>query len=192
MGQANRIEEKGTNQKDKPPKNLTGKTIVTPQGKVRNGQRKPFKKANLKEQAEIIDFVANMLIRQASRYEIHKAVESQFGKSWDQTDRSYVTRAKEQIRKATNITKDQAREIGLGVLLDVVKTEKGNVRVNAERRLSEIFGYNSPTQHRIGDPSGQPISPAVIAPIVNFIIPDNGRKASHDRNGQPAKSRDGD
>lgn len=138
----------------KPPKNLTGKTIITPLGKIRPGRRKPFHKATRQVQDEIIDFVAKLLTRQASRYEIHKAVEAKFDLGWDQTDRTYIPRAKEQIRKATSISKDQAREIGLGVLLDVVKTEKGNVRVNAERRLSEIFGYNAPTRTELSGPDG--------------------------------------
>lgn len=157
-------------QPPKPPKNLTGKTIVTPQGKVRNGNRKPFKKANLQEQAEIIDFVAKLLVRQASKYEIHKAVEAKFNKSWKQTDAIYLGRARAQIRKATSITKDQAREIGLGVLLDVVKTEKGNVRVNAERRLSEIFGYNAPTRTELTGADGGPIATKEENPLAGASI----------------------
>lgn len=154
----------------KPPKNLTGKSIATPNGKIRPGNRKPFRKATLEEQAEIIDFVAKLLVRQASKFEIHKAVETKFGKSWQQTDVVYLTRAREQVRKAASITKDQAREIGLGVLLDVVKTEKGNVRVNAERRLSEIFGYNAPTRTELTGADGGPIATKEENPLAGASI----------------------
>lgn len=159
----------------KHPKNLTGKTIVTPEGKIRPGNRKPMKKATLEQMEERIDFCLKLLIRGATTAEIHKAMADRFDIHWRTIDDIYIVRARKLRQERAGISNGEARDFVITNLLDVVKTEKGSVRVSACAQLSEIFGCYAPKHHRFADPDGKALAPAIIAPVVNFIIPDNGR-----------------
>jgi len=141
--------------KVKPPKNLTGKTV----NGVRPNNRKPYKKSTVREIEEIVDAVCIMLVRQFTKTQIHTAVENKFNKDWSTTDRIYIPRAKERLAKQASQTKEEAKSNGIGVLLDILRTGTAKERIMAERRLSEIHGYNAPTHHtqHISTPIGEKI-----------------------------------
>ena len=138
---------------EKPPKNLTGKT----KDGVRPNNRVPYKKATNRQIHEIIDFVADMLARTWTKTQIHRAVAAKYKKDWSTTDRIYIPRAKELLTQRAAMTTGEAKEVGINVLLGIIRTGTPSERTRAEQRLSFIFGYNAPTEHRIATPFGQPI-----------------------------------
>ena len=158
----------------RPPKNTSGKTNAQ---NVRPNQRKPFTKATNRQVSERIStLTVEILTNPTAKFgDLERFCKSRFNISYRQAA-EYITRAKETIARQSQMTKSEAKELGIGVLVDRLRKEtttQGTVAI--EKRISEIFGYNAPTQHRIGDPSGRPLAPAVIAPSVHVHIVSNGR-----------------
>ena len=163
--------------KPKPPLNTTGKAIVLADGrKIRNGQRRPFHKSTLEQQERITEFVADMLIGLAKPHEIKDAVRKEFNRQ-HRTAVAYIARAKKLLRKQAEMMPQDAKGIGVHVLLGVMRSGKPSERVAAERRFSEIYGYNAPTRSEITGPDGAPLT-TVVAPQVSVMILDNGRDAA--------------
>ena len=145
---------------------------------IRPGQKTPFRKATDEEKSERVEWLANQFAGNplltngaakklmATRYRLkHRQIAE------------YIARARNCLDVRANMSKSAAKEIGVNALLNILAKEKGSVVVQAERRLSEIFGYNAPAivQNRLADAQGKPFSPTAIAPIVRFIIPHNNR-----------------
>ena len=55
------------------------------------------------------------------------------------------------------MTKTEAMEIGLSVILGVIKTGKPTERIRAEERLASIMGYDAPRRTELSGPGGMPI-----------------------------------
>jgi len=127
---------------------------------IRKGQRKPYIKATTQEMEERIEFVARCLVRQLSKMEIHKAIKLKFNIEWRMTD-IYIAHARRYLQKQSRMSKEEAKDNGIGVLLDVIRTDPKQ-RVQAEKRLSEIFGYNAPVKL-------QPVGEDGIGPA-EFIV----------------------
>jgi len=87
----------------------------------------------------------------------------------------YIKRARELLSKRANMTKQEARELGVNLLAKLAKSGRDQIKIAAEKRLAEIYGYNAPTHVRVGDPMGQPLKPSIIAPTINFVFPVNER-----------------
>lgn len=64
--------------------------------------------------------------------------------------------------------KDEARELGLTVILDCLKSTNAGVRIRAEQRLAEITGYNAPTRTELSGPNGAPIQTAERFTVVEL------------------------
>ena len=124
---------------------------------------KPFKKATNAQVEIMTEHVAELMVNQMSKFDIHRAMEKRFKLGWRQVDR-YMTRAKTLLVKRASITRDQAREGGVNLLLDLIRTGDSNVKLKAERRLGEIFGYNAPAEHRITTPVGMPLQTEDLTP----------------------------
>jgi hypothetical protein len=123
---------------------------------------KPRRKPTAAEHAERVDFVATMLARLCTRSEIHKAVKEKYGDlHWRTADR-YMVRAREQLHKQASLTKSEAMEIGLSVILGVIKTGTPTVRIRAEERLASIMGYDAPKRSEYSGPGGLPIQTAQV------------------------------
>jgi len=152
----------------KPPKNLTGKTVVTPEGKIRPGNCHPIKKSTLEQQAKIVERVAQLIVRRATRTEIHDAVRQEFGIQYLQCDLTYVKRANEMLRKQASMTLDQAKKVGVNVLLDVLRDGKPSERIAAESRLADIFGYNAPRRTELTGADGADL-PGMVVQVVGAV-----------------------
>ena len=122
---------------------------------IRKGQKKPFKKATAEEVEERVEFTSRLVIRMYSKTEIHKCLKEKFDVEWRMVD-IYIARAKKFLQKQANMSRDDAKQIGVNTLLDVMRTGKPSERTSAERRLAEIFGYDAPRQFRVTTPEGQP------------------------------------
>ncbi len=144
---------------NKPPKNETGKSIDTPEGKIRPGRRKPYKKATVAEQEQRIEALAVEMVRNPTmtKTEMHDFMRSKFNIEWGMTDTVYVVRAKKFLQDRANMTKTQAKSIGVNALLKALREAKGSQVAAIERRLGEIYGYDLPKQFRVTTPVGQPM-----------------------------------
>jgi len=142
---------------EKPPKNLTGKTIVTPKGKIRPGNRVPLKKATLEEMEERIDFCLKLLIRGATKMEIHKAMADKYGLHYLTTDIIYVKRAKKLRQERANISTGELRDFVITNLLDVAKVGKDAQRVSACSELIDIGGFRAPRRTELTGAEGGPL-----------------------------------
>lgn len=166
---------------EKPPKNMTGKTVDG----VKSGQRKRFKKATNDEVKDRVEWLALKLAIQPNlkECEVNRLMKEKFDIEYRQTA-EYTTRAKQLLQDRADITKEQAKKIGVSALLDTIQNGAASERNSALRLWADIFGYEIPKQLRVGDPLGRPLTPVVVAPIVQFIMPDNGRvKAVTNGNG---------
>lgn len=156
--------------KNKPP--VAKRAIRTPNGIIRRGQRRPFRKGTRKEVLDRTEWLALKISidPRLKDSELKKMLKERFDLSW-QMCIDYISRAKNLLRVRANITKEHARNISVVALLDTIQNGEGAVRTGAIRLWTEIFGNAAPTQHRIGDPDGKPLATAVIAPTVQFILP---------------------
>lgn len=122
-----------------------------------NNKTRPYVKATIREIAAIVEFVAEMIVKQKTKHEIHKAVDEKFHKTWSACDQMYIPRAYALLRERANMTRDEARSFGVGVLLDVVRTGNNRERLGAIEQLSKIYGINAPTKTEVSGPDGAPI-----------------------------------
>lgn len=143
--------------KPKPPKNLTGKTIVTPQGKIRKGQRKPYHKATLEEVEDRIDYCLKLIIRGCTKAEIHRQMRDKFNVDWQVVDSIYIVRAEKLRRERAAMSTGEARDFVVTNLLDVAKIGKDSARISACAELSQIFGCYAPRKSEFSGPGGKPI-----------------------------------
>lgn len=155
--------------------------IVSEQLKKKNGggwnKGKKGKKATNEEIEHRTEQVVKFLLGHpaATDFEIHKQFRKRFGLHWT-TVNVYAIRARKFIRQHSQMTKDEARGLGVSVLLDTMaKPNPPAVRLKAETALRAIFGYGEPTQHRVGNPDGSPLPSAVVAPHVTFVMAEKKR-----------------
>jgi hypothetical protein len=134
--------------------NTNGKPVGTT---VRPGQRKPYRKATLEEQARRVEYVAHLLVKEKTRCEIHRLVKHKFDIEYLQCDLTYVKRAKEWLKARCSITAAQAKMKGLNVLVDILRKGSNGDRLRAERRLAEIFGYDAPRKMEVTGKDGEPM-----------------------------------
>lgn len=126
-------------------------------GVIRPGQRKPFRKATARQIQERIEFVADLIVKEKTRCEIHRAVKRRYNVEYLNCDLIYVKRAREWLRERCNITAAQAKSKGLNVLVDVLRTGNNSERLKAERRLAEVFGYDAPRRMEVTGKDGEPL-----------------------------------
>jgi hypothetical protein len=162
-----------SNTRAKPPKNMTGKTVDG----IRPGQCRPYRKATNVEIQERVEWLALTVAIQPTLKdgELKAMAKEKFNLHWT-TALIYIHRAKKLLADRANITKEQAKKIGVNALLDTILNGNASERNAALRLWFDMFGLDAAKQFRLGDPDGKPIAPAVIAPQVHLIIPSNGRE----------------
>lgn len=120
----------------------------------RHNKERPYVKATQRQQAEIIEFVATLIVLQKTKHEIHREVDKRFRKTWSTTDQLYIPRAHKLLRERAAMSRDDARSLGVGVLLDVVRTGTNRERLGAVDQLAKIYGINAPTRTEVSGPGG--------------------------------------
>jgi hypothetical protein len=118
----------------------TGKPHV-----IRRLQKKPYYKCTAEQKEERVEFVASMITRRFFTSEIKKAVRLKFNIEFRQCA-EYIACAKKLLAKQSQMSKEDAKSIGVNVLLDVLRTGTPHDRISAVRTLADIFGYNAPTK----------------------------------------------
>jgi hypothetical protein len=168
-------------------KNMTGRTV----NGVRPGQRRPFRKATNAEVQRRTEWLALKLAIQPTlkEGEIKAMMRAEYGLQW-QRSLQYITRAKALIKDHANVSREQAKQIAVTALLDMIQNETGVQRTAAIRLWIDVFGLDAPRQMRVGDPDGKPLVPTVVAPKVQFIFPTNPRRdgiSASNGSGHPGK-----
>lgn len=169
-----------------PDLRATGKEVIRrPRSDGRKGSK--YHKATDAVRAQRVEWLARQLILNPSLKpgEVKALAKEKFGVKWSMA-LIYINRAKDLLARRASMTRDQAKEIGVNFLLDQLENGENGHRLSAERRLSEVFGYDAPRVTRIGDPEGKPLSPAVIAPTVVFALPEQ-KPVEIGGNGKPFK-----
>ena len=144
---------------------------------IRKGQKRPYRKATNAEIQSRIEYIARALgDKQLTKFEIHKLADDKWGVHW-KTAEIYMGHARkfllERSGKTREIVTAEAVVFNEGILRSSTTSTKE--KQDARREINELFGIYPPRSFRVGDPNGKPLAPAVIAPVVNFIMPDNGR-----------------
>ena len=152
---------------------------------IRPGQKRPFIKGTAAEVQERIESVAQMLVRQATRGEIHKHVSDKWNKTWRAAD-TYIGRAKSFLRKQAQMTPEEGRAQGIGILIDVLRIGNVSQRLAAEKRLGEIIGYDAPRRQELSGPEGAPLALA-SAQEIRLIWPHQMNQAKVGGNGDDPK-----
>lgn len=129
----------------------------------------PRRKPTAQEHAERIDFVAARVARTCTRSEIHSAFRKRWAWVHWKTIDNYIVRAREQLRRQASMSKDDAKQIGLGVILGVMKEGKPIERIRAEERLAAIMGYDAPKRTEVSGPGGLPIQSVDVSLNMNEI-----------------------
>lgn len=130
---------------------------------IRKGNRRPYKRAPYSEINLRIAAIALLVRKGLTNFQIHDLACPKYDISWQQCD-VYIRKSKEYLKERAGISVEQAKNKGLDMLLD--RMEKGNdgIKLAAERRVSEIMGYNAPTKIAPTTPDGtEPYQPLVIA-----------------------------
>ena len=143
-------------QTEKPPKNLTGATIETPAGKIRPQQRTPYRKSTREEVEQRVELCAQLICQQATMGQIKKVFREKFSLDF-RTVPMYVSRARKYLAVQAGRSKDDMRREGVGLLQSIIRTGTTKEKLAAEKRLAEIFGYDSPHRSEISGPGSTPI-----------------------------------
>lgn len=164
---------------DKTP--LAQATIRDGEGRllVRKGHRTGFRRATQAEVEGRVEFVAGLLRTATSRVDIHRAVQEKYKLHWATAD-LYILKGRKWLRDRASISFKEAKEKSLDVLLHIMEKGADKDRIAAEKRFGEIMGYDAPRQLALGNFDGSNLEGAktlVHAPVVNFVIIDNGRSA---------------
>lgn len=143
-------------QTEKPPKNLTGETIETPAGKIRPHQRTPYRKASAEEVEQRVELCAQLICQQATMGQIKKVFREKFNLNY-RAVYIYIARARKYLAVQAGRSKDDMRREGVGLLQSIIRTGTTKEKLAAEKRLAEIFGYDSPHRSEISGPDSAPI-----------------------------------
>ena len=111
--------------------------------------------------------------RGAHKSVLHKAFGEIYGWHWRTTDR-YVVRAQNAIRKKLEKPKqDYVTEAIAFYERQIADPEiPALLKQKAQEALRNLLGLDAPKQHRIADPDGKPLAPTVVAPVVQFVMPE--------------------
>ena len=117
------------------------------------------KKSTNAEVEQRVQEVADYLLRfpLASRFDLHKEFCPLYSVRWDQIDKLYTPRARELNKKRLALSRDDMKDLGTAVLLDLLKSPSPMIRLKAEQSLREIAGYSAPRQTQIGGMEGKPL-----------------------------------
>ncbi len=113
---------------------------------IRPNNRKPFRKCTEAERDERANWLADVLTRAPalSRFQIHKIMCPKYDLDWSTVDRIYIPYARRLLKERANLSAPQAKNLGVNLLMEIIRSGSPRERLLAEHRLSEIYGYNAP------------------------------------------------
>jgi hypothetical protein len=139
---------------ERPPLNTTGEAIDTPEGKVRNGNRWPYKKATREEVAARIIFVRGLLSKGAYESEVRQVLYKRYNVRHRQAS-NYIARAKSLLLEESGTSREQERCNSIALYRTLIReSDDPRVKLLARRRLDELFGLDAAPKAPLG-PDGQ-------------------------------------
>jgi hypothetical protein len=140
-------------------------------GKIRRGQKKPYRKSSNAVLGERIASVICFLERDAmaTDAEIKAFIKEQFNVEWRQAF-VYMQRAREEITKRANMSKDKAREIVVSSLLHKIKHGSDMVSLRALEQLAKIIGLYASAKLELTGAEGGPIATKEEDPFAGLTI----------------------
>ncbi len=152
------------------------------------GKQAPHK-VSWKEKEQRIEQLATVIGKTPlHKHELRAFCSNEWNLGWRQADR-YTAWAREFLIKQSNRPKEEFRSEALSWCESVMRDPKSSefAKLRAFRESCQIRGLYAPIGMRVADEQGKPLAAAaaVIQPVVNFIMPDNGRAngAAHGLNG---------
>ena len=143
--------------KIKPP--LAEETTWTPEGPIRKGNRKPYRKATLEDIELRVTELAEWLQAHpfASRFQVYKQFCKKWKLTWKIIDGYYIGRARKRNKELLRFTVEDAREVGLGVVVRMLDHPAPRIRLRAVKAFTEITGCDAPRRMELTGPGGGPI-----------------------------------
>lgn len=122
-----------------------------------------------------LEKLATLLGKRLKRHEIRAFCKSEWNIGWRHADRYWAYAVAAEIKRS-NRSKDELRCEAVAFYESVIRNPKNDdyVKTSAQRELNAIYGLYAPKGIRVADEQGKPLQ-AVLAPVVNFIMPSNGR-----------------
>ena len=143
---------------------------------TQQAKSKRQRKSTNAQMQERIEQLAHVLgQRRLNNGEIKRFCAAQWGLKFRQAA-EYAARARTHLIKLSNRPKEEWRSEALDLYESIVKDPKTTVqnKLAAQSEINAIIGNYAPKNFRVGDPDGKPMQ-SVVAPVVNFILPDNHR-----------------
>lgn len=111
-----------------------------------------------------------------TKHEIRTFCEREWKLRWRQSDR-YAAYARELLIKATSRSKTELVSEAWSFYESILRSPQSTIRdrMQARAEMNRLLGLYAPTGIRVADEQGKPLQ-AVVAPVVNFIMPPNGRE----------------
>lgn len=159
----------------KSPEPIAEVSQQLPNGKwIRKGTKTPFRKADAVERDDRIQELAEFIMRHpfASRKKMSDRFCPRWGCSWKTIQWSYVEPARNRVRILASMTKDEAREKALGVVMRLMDHPNTKVRLRAVVAFSRITGIEAPTRTELSGPGGGPIQAQSVRPLADLSAED--------------------
>jgi hypothetical protein len=134
---------------------------------IRPGNVRPYKRCTEAEREERIEYVAQLITQQLTRYQIHKAMLAKYDVAWNVVDSIYITRARKLLATRVKMSREQARDFGVGKLLEVARTGTNKEVTMAVKVLMEICGGFAPRQTEVTGANGTPLAVAITDETVS-------------------------
>lgn len=115
------------------------------------------------EHDERCDYVAKLMVRCLSKYEINRLMRERFGVC-ARTVENYRARVKETWAKDAVRGRDQMRSESLAFYESIQREPKvsAQARIRARQCIDVLFGLIAPTKHEVSGPGGLPIQTAQV------------------------------
>ncbi|MDE2096206.1 MAG: zinc finger-like domain-containing protein [Patescibacteria group bacterium] len=149
-----------------------------------SGKQAPHK-VSWKEKEKRIEQLATVIGKTPlKKHEIRAFCCNEWNLGWRQADR-YTAWAREFLIAQAARPKEEFRSEAIAFCDQIMRDPKSSefAKLRAFREKSQILGLYAPVGVRVADEQGKPLAAAVVAPVVNFIIPDNQRGVAVHGNG---------
>lgn len=125
---------------------------------------------------ERTEYVSRLIVKQLYPSEIKKGFRQKYGQMSSRNIENYISRAIKLLKKQAAMSPNEAKDLAITSLLDVIRTGKPSERTGALRLWTEIFGFAAADKIILQNPDGTSLAPIGIH-ITGGILPQrNGDK----------------
>ena len=150
--------------------------------------RRQTPKCTNKQKEQRIEQLASVIGKTPlKKHEIRHFCANEWNLKWRQSDR-YAACARELLLKVMQRPRGELQSEAVAWCDGVIRDPKASefAKLRAFREKSQILGLYAPVGMRIADEQGNPLAATVVAPVINYICPDNHRATVQNGNGNGA------